>query len=71
MIAESTAASPRLGMIVTRRLGSAVVRNRIKRRLRAAAAQAGWSSGDYVVIPQAEVAVMPFRDLVAILRVED
>lgn len=70
VIAASSNTHPRLGLVVSRRLGTAVVRNRIKRRLRAAAAAAGWSTGDHVVIPTASVATMPFPELVAQLRVE-
>ena len=61
----------RLGLVASRRLGDAVVRNRAKRRLRevfrrqqpesgAALNRSGW---DVVIIARAEVATVPFLDL--------
>lgn len=59
--------SARLGFTASRKVGGAVVRNRVKRRLRAAAdlvikdhAEAGY---DYVLIGRAETAQRPFTAL--------
>lgn len=63
---------PRFGFTITKRLGSAVVRNRIRRRLREAlrteamfAAQAGI---DYVIVARQAALKRPFPDLVADFR---
>ena len=63
---------PRVGFTATRKIGGAVVRNRARRRLRAAVAQvlplhglAGW---DYVVIARDGTTARPFTDLVADLE---
>ena len=66
---------PRVGLVVGRRVGKAVVRNRVKRRLRAALREIGLKDGmDYVVIGSTAVAGVPFprlrvwlRDAVALL----
>jgi ribonuclease P protein component len=53
MRARGDEAPPRLGFTVTRRVGSAVERNRIRRRLRAAAAEglvAARAGCDYVIV---------------------
>jgi ribonuclease P protein component len=61
----------RLGLIASRKLGGAVVRNRAKRRLREVfrrqqpsrardARQPGW---DVVIIPRADAVTAPFADL--------
>lgn len=53
--------SPRLGLIVSKSCGTAVTRNRIKRRLRAAVDGIGLQPGyDYVIIATARVAEVPF-----------
>lgn len=58
---------PRFGFTVTKKLGNAVRRNRIRRRLRAAlqmvAMQAAKNHFDYVLIARAAAYDMPFRDL--------
>jgi ribonuclease P protein component len=58
---------PRFGFTVTKALGGAVVRNRIRRRLKAAvAATAGVCarrSHDYVLVARAAAAERPFEDL--------
>ncbi len=55
---------PRLGLIVSKRCGPAVTRNRIKRRLRAAADIADLQPGtDYVIIASSQCAVAPFDRL--------
>ena len=62
------AAGPRFGLTVTRRLGKAVARNRIKRRLKAAIAGAaahGRREFDYVLIARSAALTLPFAQLVA------
>ncbi len=55
---------PRLGLIVSKSCGPAVVRNRIKRRLRAATRNVQLEPGtDYVIIATKEVAEVPFDRL--------
>lgn len=65
-------AAPRFGFTVTKRLGGAVTRNRIRRRLKAAVvltAAAGALDGtDYVVIARAAAFDMAFGDLVEHFR---
>ncbi len=59
------AGPPRVGLVVSRSCGPAVRRNRIKRRLRAAAESAGLRPGtDYVIIATPQVAETPFDTLV-------
>ncbi|MBV1707037.1 MAG: ribonuclease P protein component [Hyphomicrobiales bacterium] len=59
--------APRVGFTVTRKVGNAVVRNRIRRRLRAAvAASAGLPfrpGHDYVLVARLGALTMPFVDL--------
>ncbi len=56
---------PRLGIVVGKRLGNAVTRNRVKRRIRAAAAAATLDvSTDYVIVPTPEATTAPFTELV-------
>jgi ribonuclease P protein component len=67
MRARGDGAPPRVGFTATRKLGNAVIRNRVKRRLRelarvqlAAEARPGH---DYVLIGRAPTAQRPFPDL--------
>ncbi len=55
----------RVGVVTGRRLGNAVTRNRVKRRIRAAVAQASLdSSSDYVIVPTPQATTTPFTELV-------
>ncbi len=58
---------PRFGFTVTRKLGSAVVRNRIRRRLKAAVAEVAATGArpghDYVLIARDAALDRPFADL--------
>jgi ribonuclease P protein component len=68
----SIASTPaRFGLTVSRKNGSAVVRNRIRRRLRAAlqsmGALAGNAGHDYVIVARREVLAMPFAILIEAL----
>ncbi len=57
----------RIGFTVTRKIGGAVVRNRMKRRFRALAREimptAGFSGSDHVMIGRATGVERPFGDL--------
>ncbi|TMJ65004.1 MAG: ribonuclease P protein component [Alphaproteobacteria bacterium] len=68
----SGAARIRVGFTASRKVGNAVVRNRAKRRLRAAAASVlpalGQPGTDYVLIARAGTADRPFAELVADLE---
>ncbi len=64
--------SPRFGLTVTKKLGPAVVRNRIRRRLRealrAGALDEACQGYDYVVIGRPAALKRPFDQLVADVR---
>lgn len=54
-----------IGLVAGRRVGTAVVRNRAKRRLRAALAEVGLPPGrDFVIVASRQVAEVPFRTVV-------
>ena len=66
-VAPELASPPRFGFTVTKQLGNAVIRNRIRRRLKAAIdllagtqAQPGY---DYVLIARTPALTRPFADL--------
>jgi len=65
--AEEEDSEVRVGFTVTRKVGNAVARNRVKRRLRAAAAEVfpriGRAGTDYVVIGRAATLTRPFDAL--------
>ena len=58
---------PRFGLTVTKKVGNAVVRNRVRRRLREAmrvhAADDMATGSDYVIVGRREVLDAPFDDL--------
>jgi ribonuclease P protein component len=60
-------APPRVGFTVTRKVGNAVVRNRIRRRLREAvriqAADDMRAGNDYVIVGRQEVLAAPFDEI--------
>jgi ribonuclease P protein component len=58
---------PRIGFTVTRKIGNAVVRNRIRRRLREAvrlAATGAENATDYVLVGRRAALTLPFERLV-------
>jgi ribonuclease P protein component len=71
MIAARPGGPARFGLTVTKKTGGAVVRNRIRRRLRAAlqsaTALAARPGHDYVIIARTEVLTMPYAVLVETL----
>ena len=65
-------AAPRIGFTVTKKTGSSVERNRIRRRLRAAASEvvnsAGHKGYDYVLVARRPALRAPFAALIADLE---
>ena len=70
--AEETSVGPRVGFTVTKKVGSSVVRNRIRRRLkealRAASPLEARPDCDYVVMARREALSRPFANLIDDLR---
>ena len=70
--AEADAAGPRVGFTVTRKIGGAVERNRIRRRLKAALAAAGAiapaADSDYVLVARRPALTRRFAALVVELE---
>ncbi len=66
----------RLGFTVTKKVGNAVMRNRVRRRLKEAArisfaqtgAQTGLAGMDYVLVGRLDAASLPFPSLIADLK---
>ena len=62
----------RYGLTATKKIGNAVLRNRVRRRLRALAREVLWAVAaerhDYVLIARAETATRPSGELQADLR---
>jgi ribonuclease P protein component len=67
---RSARPTSRLGLAVGRRIGSAVRRNKVKRRLRAAFAQAASATApaDFVVVPKPEIVAHAFGEIRAELK---
>jgi ribonuclease P protein component len=67
-INRSDEATPRVGFTATKKLGGAVIRNRVRRRLREAARRvlpaAAKPGHDYVLIGRSATALRPFAELV-------
>lgn len=65
VVAPGEAGTTRVGLVVGRRVGNAVHRNRAKRRLRHALTEISLEQGmDYVIIADREVLDIPFESLV-------
>ena len=60
-------APPAVAYAIGKRVGSAVVRNRLRRRLRAVVAELPLAPGDYLVVCDPEAASLPFSDLKALV----
>ena len=69
--AESAGAQAGLGLTVTKKVGNSPERNRVKRRLRAAARACGTTflpQHDYVLVGRREALTLPFEKLVSDLN---
>ncbi|HKX75422.1 MAG TPA: ribonuclease P protein component [Acidimicrobiia bacterium] len=64
VVAPGVPGRVRVGLVAGKRTGSAVQRNRAKRRLRRALAEASPPAGDYVVMAGPATATAPFSELV-------
>jgi ribonuclease P protein component len=60
---ESAAGDARVAFAVGRRVGPAVVRNRLRRRLRAAARELDLPTGAYLIAADPEAVALPYHDL--------
>ena len=65
--ADGAAGPPRVAYAIGRRVGPAVVRNRLRRRLRAALAELRPPPGDYLVGCDPAAASLPFSELKALV----
>jgi ribonuclease P protein component len=69
VLARGDEGAPRVGYTVTRKVGNAVVRNRIRRRLKEAVrtdAGSDMAAGnDYVIVGRSEILSVPFDELKA------
>lgn len=69
VLERGDAEAPRFGITVTRKTGNAVVRNRIRRRLREAirrhAAGDMRPGADYVIVARRDALAVPFEELAA------
>ena len=69
---EGDADSPRVGFTISKKIGNAVVRNRVRRRLRAAVRALDpsqmWPGYDYVLIARTAAADRAYKDLKAELE---
>lgn len=67
-----TSASAQVGYAVSRRCGTAVQRNRLRRRLRAAvrtaAAEGDLAAGSYLLRPDPELAALDHQDLTRVVH---
>lgn len=61
------ATPPRVAYAIGKRVGPAVVRNRLRRRLRAVLAELRPPAGDYLVVCDPDAASLPFSDLKALV----
>jgi ribonuclease P protein component len=69
VVAAGVPGPARVAVVAGRRVGTAVARNRAKRRLREALRRAAVPGGrDYIVIASAAVNEAPFEDVVAWIR---
>lgn len=63
----NTSDSPLFGFTVTKKLGNAVIRNKIRRRLKAAISQVAQANAmpgcDYVIVARKAALAMPFAEL--------
>ncbi len=68
---DAAIAGPRVGLTVTKKVGNAVERNRIKRRLRDALRDPGLPAApdhDYVIVARRDALSVPFSGLTADLK---